>query len=91
MVNIGSVSKKWSDDILFALNDGEKRFNQLLKYVSDSENKISTRTLADRLKKLEDEDLLTREIIQGRPPTTMYKLTNKGKKAIELIKKLNEL
>jgi len=91
MVNVGAVSKKWSNDVLIALNDGTKRFNQLIKQVGGSNNKMSTRTLADRLKNLEDEGLVEREIVHGRPPTTAYKLTNKGKKAIELIIKLSEL
>ena len=91
MVNIGAVSKKWSNDILLALKDGSKRFNQLMKIISNTDNKISTRTLADRLKNLEEEGLVSREIIQGRPPTTTYNLTEKGKQTIDILLKLSEL
>jgi len=91
MVNIGVISKKWSNDVLLALKDGSKRFNQLMKIVSDTNNKISTRTLADRLKNLEEEGLVSREIIQGRPPATTYNLTKKGKQAIDILLKLSQL
>ncbi len=91
MVNIGSVGKKWSEDILFALNDGAKRFNQLMELTTNSNKKINSRILANRLKKMEEEGLVIREIVHERPPATIYKLTNKGKKTIELVKKLNEL
>ena len=62
-----------------------------MKLTSNSNKKINSRTLANRLKKLEEEGLLDREVINERPPTTAYKLTNKGKKVIELIAKLNKL
>lgn len=91
MVNIGAIGKKWSEEILLALNDGAKRFNQLMELTGDSEKKINSRALANTLKKLEDERLIIREIIQERPPSTLYKLTKKGDKTIELIIKLNEL
>lgn len=91
MVNIDSVSKKWCDKILSALKDGPKRFNQLMKLTSGANNKISSRTLANRLKELEEQGLVIREIVNGRPPTSTYKLTDKGKKAIELVIKLSNL
>ncbi len=91
MVSLNVIGKKWSDDILNALNSEQKGFNQLLKNISGTDNKISTRTLADRLKELEEEGLISREIIVGRPPTTAYRLTEKGKKAVELLNKLTKL
>ncbi|MCK4365097.1 MAG: helix-turn-helix transcriptional regulator [Thermoplasmatales archaeon] len=91
MVDVDSIGKKWSGKILFALKDGTKRFNQLLKLSSNLNKKISSRTLANRLKELEEQELVSRDIVSGRPPTSTYKLTNKGKKAIELISKLRDL
>jgi DNA-binding HxlR family transcriptional regulator len=91
MVNIGSISKKSGNDILINLNDGPKRFNQLLKLISPSEKKISTRTVADRLKELEENELISREIVKGRPPTTVYQLTEKGKKTVDLLMKLMKI
>ena len=91
MVEIGAISKKSGNDILIILNDGPRRFNQLLKLVSPSEKKIRTRTLADRLKELEEGGLIIREIVKSRPPTTVYQLTEKGKKTTDLLLKLIKL
>ena len=91
MVNVDSVSKKWCDEILFALEGGSKRFNQLLKVGSNSNKKISSRTLANRLKELEEQKLIVRDIVDERPPTSIYKLTEKGIKATELVRKLIKL
>jgi len=91
MVDIDSISKKWSEQILLRLNDGPKRFNQLMSQIKQSDKGISSRTLAIRLKKLEEERLIDREILDERPPTTIYKITEKGKKALDLVIKLNRL
>ena len=91
MVNIGSVSKKWSNDILFSLNDGPKRYNQLMDLTGEEDKKINSRALANGLKQLEKEGLISREIINERPPTTLYKITSKGKKVLELLYKIEKL
>ncbi len=91
MVKVDSVSKKWCEEILFALEDGSQRFNQLLNLGSNSNMRISSRTLSNRLKELEEQKLIVREIVNERPPTSIYKLTNKGKRATELVKKLKKL
>lgn len=91
MVEIDSVSKKWSKYILSSLSNSPKRFNQLMSSIKNSDKKISSRTLAIRLKDLEEEGLIDREIINERPPTTIYKITDKGKKALELVIKLSKL
>jgi len=91
MVDVDSLSKKWSDEILSALKDGSKRFKELMKSTDSSNKIINTRALANRLKELEEQGLIVREIVSGRPPTSIYKLTDKGKKAMELIIKLRKL
>jgi DNA-binding HxlR family transcriptional regulator len=87
MVELG---KKWSDKILLSLRQGPKRFNEIMKNLSKESN-VSSRSLADRLKDLEEQELVSREIIESRPPSTIYRITEKGEKALELIIKLNSL
>ncbi len=84
------LNKKWSDKILLSLQNKSKRFNEIMKDLSGEKN-ISSRSLADRLKDLEGQGLVLREIIKGRPPSTIYIITEKGKKALELVIKLNSL
>lgn len=91
MVTIDAIGKRWNIEILLALSKESKRFNQLMKLQSDSNKKMNSRTLTNRLKKLEKEELIAREIIDERPPSTIYKITEKGKKTLELLKKLNNL
>ena len=91
MVDVDSITKKWGFEILNSLKEGAKRFNQLMKLKNNTNKKISSRTLAIRLKDLEKQKLIIREVIDERPPTSLYKLTEKGKKVMELVVKLHEL
>jgi len=52
----------------------QNRFNQFL----DSIEGINTKTLAIRLKQLEDYGLVIRKVIPGRPAHTEYSPTEKG-------------
>ena len=58
----------------------QKRFSEFLKSIEG----ISTKTLSIRLQEMEEEHLITREIIDTRPLYIKYSLTEKGK-AIEPI------
>jgi DNA-binding HxlR family transcriptional regulator len=53
--------------------------------------RISTTTLSERLKDLEAEGLVKRELIPSRPPRSNYTLTEKGEKALKLLNELEKL
>ena len=91
MVKIGILSKKWTDEIMNALRESPKRFNELAKGPSTPKKKMTSRILANRLRELELEGLILREVTDSRPPRTIYKLTDKGEEAIKLARKLNHL
>jgi len=91
MVNIDSVGKKWTDKILHSLKERPKRFNTLMETLSSSNKKISSKALADRLKDLEKQELIAREIQNSRPPFSIYKITSKGEKALNYVIKLSQL
>jgi DNA-binding HxlR family transcriptional regulator len=91
MVKLSVLCGKWATEILMALSETSMRFSELTKKLSTSEKRISSRILADRLRELEDENLIIREISDSRPPKTIYKLSNKGKEAIKLTNKLYQL
>ena len=66
---------KWTTLIFRELFAGTRRYSQLQRALPG----ISPRVLAERLRKLEAEHLLTRKVIPDIPPKTEYTLTKKGK------------
>ena len=72
---IDVISKKWALLIINAIgNYGSLRFNKLV----DELRGISPKTLADTLKRLQNEQLLKRESFAEIPPRVEYSLTKDG-------------
>jgi DNA-binding HxlR family transcriptional regulator len=72
---IDVVSKKWSVCIVSLLTaDKTLRFNEIKSALGN----ISPKTLADRLKDLEENKLVKREIYAEIPPRVEYSLTKSG-------------
>ena len=75
------ISRKWAIHLLWLLETKERLyFNQFTKLLP----KISTRSLSDTLKDLEEQNIVEREITESRPPKVFYSLTKKGKGFVEL-------
>jgi DNA-binding HxlR family transcriptional regulator len=68
------LGKRWSGRILAALMGGPVRFADLRRAVSG----ISESMLSQRLGELIDEGLVQREIIEGPPLGSAYRLTESG-------------
>ncbi|HVA36861.1 MAG TPA: helix-turn-helix domain-containing protein [Candidatus Dormibacteraeota bacterium] len=68
------VGKRWSGAILRALLAGDHRFNELLGAIPG----LSDRLLTERLRELEEEGLVRRDIEPGPPLRITYTLTEKG-------------
>lgn len=75
------ITKKWNIEILYELeiHDG-LTFNEITRHMQQ----ISTRTLSDCLKQLQNYGLITRNVQDTRPPSVLYKLSENGKGFIEL-------
>lgn len=72
---MGILSKKWALLIISAIGNSQKlRYNELEKKLGE----ISPKTLADRLKELENANLIKREIFAEIPPRVEYSLTKEG-------------
>ena len=72
---IDVIGKKWSLLIINAIgNYGKLRFNGLLEQLGS----VSPKTLADTLKDLQKEGLITRESFAEIPPRVEYSLTRDG-------------
>lgn len=94
---IGVIFQKWSFEILFLLRmRGTMRFNQLKEELTSVHQKsirgrvadlagIGSRTLSQRLKDLEDQGIIAREVIPDTPVRVEYSLTKKGDRFGDLI------
>ena len=79
---IDVISKKWALLIINAIgNHGSLRFNRLIEELHG----ISPKTLADTLKRLQNEQLLKRESFAEIPPRVEYSLTEDGRGLREAI------
>ncbi len=78
------LSKRWMTEVLFSIEEGHNRFTALkddLKFISDH-------ILADRLKVLEQHELIHKKHLAGPPPKTEYSMTEKGLEMSELLDSL---
>jgi len=72
---MGILSRKWALLIISAIGNNQKlRYSELGKKLGQ----ISPKTLADRLKELENASLIKRESFAEIPPRVEYSLTKEG-------------
>ncbi|CAM4429567.1 winged helix-turn-helix transcriptional regulator [Deinococcus marmoris] len=69
------IDGKWTTLILRDLLSGTRRFGELRSSLSG----ISPKTLTDRLRALETQGVLTRQVFPEIPPRVEYTLTDKGR------------
>jgi DNA-binding HxlR family transcriptional regulator len=68
------IGKRWTGAILCALTEGKLRYGELGKAVPG----LSDRLLSRRLRELEEEGLVQRDVEAGAPVRVVYSLTEKG-------------
>ena len=78
------LGQKWVPHIIYELIEGKRRFNELATLVGG----CNSRTLRDRLKNLEELEIVSRRIVATMPPWVEYELTGKGR---ELAHALSDL
>lgn len=69
------IGGKWKILILFSLNEGTKRFNELRREMPG----ITQRMLTNQLRELEKDKIISRRIYAEVPPKVEYALTDIGK------------
>ncbi|HZH98226.1 MAG TPA: helix-turn-helix domain-containing protein [Fimbriimonadaceae bacterium] len=67
------LNQRWNLRIVRSLLEGKRRFNEIAR-----ENGINPRTLRERLRKLEEQGVISRTVISTMPPNVEYALTDKG-------------
>ncbi|RDW20476.1 winged helix-turn-helix transcriptional regulator [Oceanobacillus chungangensis] len=80
---MGLLSTRWVGLILFDLLNGTKRFSEM-----EADLPISGRLLSDRLKMLEKEGIVERNIYSEFPVRIEYSLSKKGKELEPVIKEI---
>jgi DNA-binding HxlR family transcriptional regulator len=68
------IGRRWSGAILNAMMPGPQCFNELLAVVPG----LSDRLLTERLRELESEGLIRRNVLAGPPVRVSYELTKAG-------------
>lgn len=76
---------KWTLVILRDLICGKETYSEL----ADSPEKIPTNRLAERLKMLDAEGILEKELYQSRPKRYKYVLTQKGKDLLPVLQEIS--
>jgi DNA-binding HxlR family transcriptional regulator len=69
------LGKRWNGLIIRVLMAGPKRFKDISKVIPG----LSDRVLAERLKELEETDIIIRHVYPETPVRIEYELTEKGK------------
>jgi DNA-binding HxlR family transcriptional regulator len=67
------LNQRWNLRIVRSLLGGKMRFNELSRA-----NGINPRTLRERLRKLEEQGVISRTVVSTMPPNVEYALTDKG-------------
>jgi DNA-binding HxlR family transcriptional regulator len=80
------LTTRWTLHILRELMDGRKRFNELGRALGG----VSSRTLCCRLRTLEEQGIVVREIMSTFPPWVEYELTEKGRALSAVMQSLAE-
>jgi DNA-binding HxlR family transcriptional regulator len=78
------VGRRWNGAIIMAAERGARRYSEFLAAIPG----ISERLLAQRLRELEDAEIVVREVIATRPVQIVYTLSPRG---AELVRALQPL
>jgi DNA-binding HxlR family transcriptional regulator len=78
------IGKRWTGAIVCALTEGSMRYRELGKAIPG----VSDRLLSQRLRELEDEGLVERQVEAGSPVRVTYSLTEAGQQLDPVLSEL---
>ena len=78
------IGAKWTAILVHDLSEGARRFSELERACPG----ISPRTLSERLRALEDEEIVERRSYAESPPRVEYELTEKGAALLPIIEEM---
>ncbi|GKV65063.1 MULTISPECIES: helix-turn-helix domain-containing protein [unclassified Sporosarcina] len=80
---ISLLSQRWTGLVIYQLLSGTQRFNEIQSAVG-----ISGKVLSDRLKDLENQGVVKREVFPETPVIIKYSLTEKGHSLEPVLKEI---
>ena len=80
------IGGKWTGSILWHLKDGPVRFNDLSRMLGGASKKMIT----ERLRRLEAQGLVRREVVETKPLSVIYEVTDFGKTALGFLDELRK-
>ncbi len=80
------VGGKWTGSILWHLKDGPVRFNDLSRMIGGASKKM----IAERLRQLEAQGLVRRQVVETKPLAVMYDITEFGCTALGFLDELRQ-
>ena len=80
------IGGKWKGSILWHLRDGPVRFNALARQLGGATRKM----VNERLKELEAQGLVTRNVLSERPIAVAYEITDFGRSALVVLEQLKD-
>ena len=80
------IGMKWTALVVHDLSEGPRRFSELERACPG----ISPRTLSERLRGLEHEDIIVRSSYAETPPRVEYELTDKGLALLPIIEAMRQ-
>ena len=80
------VGGKWTGSILWHLQEGPVRFNNLVRQLGGASKKVITQ----RLKEMEENKLIKRKVLRTKPVAVTYELTEFGKTALAFLEQLKD-
>ena len=83
-IGLNILGGKWKLKILWQISKGAVRFNELQRRLG----KITTKTLTQQLRELEDQKIVQRTVYPDNPPKVEYALTELGKSIYPVLKSL---
>ncbi len=80
------IGGKWTGSILWHLKDGPVRFNDLSRMIGGASKKM----IAERLRQLEEQGLVRRQVMDTSPVSVQYSLTDFGQTALGFLNQLRK-
>ena len=80
------IGGKWTGSILWHLKDGPVRFNDLARMIGGASKKMIT----ERLRQLEAQGLVRREVTGTKPVSVTYEITDFGRTALGFLDELRK-
>jgi DNA-binding HxlR family transcriptional regulator len=83
----GLLERRFSVSVIWASYEGATRFNEFVQAL----HPVAPATLTARLVELEQAGILTRALVDDRPPRVEYRLTRRGERLAQVVALLRDV